>query len=498
MAENERSETLSRAPLSVGPPWIFGHRGAPLEAPENTLVGFERGLEIGLDGFAFEVRVAQGNEVVVFADTSVERTTDGHGHVAESTLQALSALDAGGPFDARFKGERIPVLEEVLAIAPLTLEHGAPQQLILVPERGDVARTVDVAREFARHASVRIASRVREACAEVRDLGLTPLWIIDEAGEHELEIARSERFAAVGAPVRSFVRNELIWPTERFGLEADAPADLLWACREPLHALVTNEPRRALAARALAQLAPQDRSPWPVQVPTLEVELGGAGALRGDWSGAWKVAARVRNPFGFAVRVACALVPRRGAFDITGLPQSFDLAVGEEREVPFELCGGSWRIGGDPVFVARLRWRAGPGRRAGEIDFDAPLARVRTVRADVLATRLVLLREGPRDAQASMSLRRHRQSMLVTVENPGDLRDARVVVHILGREYTGSRGVRVPLPDDFDTRLEAVPFSCALVAWQDGERVVRRFAGGIGPEIDRGSPGRLLPFAAEH
>ncbi len=233
-----------------------------------------------------------------------------------------------------------------------------------------------------------------------------------------------------------------------------------------------------------------------MRVPTLEVEPGSRSALRGDWSGSWTNCARVANPFGFEVRVRCAILPRRGAFDIEGMPAEFDLRPLEEREVPFALHGGSWRTGGDPLFSASMRWRAGPGRRAGSIVLDAPLARVRTARADALSTRLVLLREGPGDPPASMTLRRHRRFLYVAIENPGGLRDARAVVSLGGHEHTGSRGVRVPLPDDFDSSDTPLSFSCGIVAWRDGERVVRRFAGGLGPDLDRGSAGVLLRHSA--
>ncbi|MDZ4774481.1 MAG: glycerophosphodiester phosphodiesterase family protein [Planctomycetota bacterium] len=483
---------------SSGPPWIFGQRGAPLEAPENTLISFERVLELGLDGLAYEARVAAGGEVVVFADATLERTTDGNGPIGEATLTKLATLDAGGSFDAAFQGERVPLLEEALSIARASLDQGAPQHLVFAAENSDIGRIRDVVKTFGARLSVRIASRSRDLCNETRDLGLSPLWIVDEAGEREFEIARHEKFAAIGAPIQAWQAARHVWPTERFALDVRAPNDLLWVARAPLHALTTIEPRRAFNARWLASLTREDVDRWPVRPPTLEVEPCSSGALRGDWSGSWANVVRVVNPFGFSVRVTCTIQPRRGAFDIERLPATFDLAALAERDVPFALHGGSWRVGGDPVFIARFSWRAGPGRRAGSIDLDAPLLRVRTARADALSIRLVLLRDGPRDTQASMTLRRHRRWLFVAIENPGGLSEARAIVSLAGREYLGSRGVRVPLPDDFDTRTEPLDFSCGIVAWRDGERIVRRFAGGLGPDLDRGSFGVLLRHSLGH
>ena len=42
-------------------PWVFGHRGVPLRAPENTLKGFALALDEGADGVELDVRdVADG------------------------------------------------------------------------------------------------------------------------------------------------------------------------------------------------------------------------------------------------------------------------------------------------------------------------------------------------------------------------------------------------------------------------------------------------------
>ena len=40
----------------AAPPWILGHRGSPLEAPENTLSSMRQALELGLDGFEYDLR----------------------------------------------------------------------------------------------------------------------------------------------------------------------------------------------------------------------------------------------------------------------------------------------------------------------------------------------------------------------------------------------------------------------------------------------------------
>jgi glycerophosphoryl diester phosphodiesterase len=52
--------------------------------------------------------------VVVIHDSTVDRTSNGAGPVSRFSLKELKQLDAGGWFHARFSGEKIPTLEEVL------------------------------------------------------------------------------------------------------------------------------------------------------------------------------------------------------------------------------------------------------------------------------------------------------------------------------------------------------------------------------------------------
>lgn len=96
-------------------PVIVAHRGLLRHAPENTLANFRACIELGL-GFEFDVaRTADGHLVCIHDDT-VGRTTGAQGKVAEMTLAELRKLDAGRWFDPRFAGQKIPTIDEVLAL----------------------------------------------------------------------------------------------------------------------------------------------------------------------------------------------------------------------------------------------------------------------------------------------------------------------------------------------------------------------------------------------
>ncbi len=142
-------------------PGVFlrtGHRGARGLAPENTMAGFRRAAEVGVDVLELDVRLTRDGEVVVMHDATVDRTTDwagpGPGVVAELTYAQLTELDAGHRFSPdggetfpfRGQGLRVPRLVEVLEAFPghlitIELKRGTPPAV--------VDRTVALAREVA-------------------------------------------------------------------------------------------------------------------------------------------------------------------------------------------------------------------------------------------------------------------------------------------------------------------------------------------------------------
>ncbi|CAJ1365425.1 unnamed protein product [Effrenium voratum] len=101
-------------------PLIWAHRGASARCPENTLSAFRAALDLGADtrhfgdGVELDVHPTADGKVVVLHDATLERTTDQRGPVSGKTWPELQACDAGAWFSPQFKGEKLPLLEEVL------------------------------------------------------------------------------------------------------------------------------------------------------------------------------------------------------------------------------------------------------------------------------------------------------------------------------------------------------------------------------------------------
>ncbi len=491
-----------------GPPWLLGHRGAPREAPENTLAALRRALAIGLDGVEYDVRACQGGELVLLHDSTLERTTDRSGRLADLGVRDLFGIDAGGWFHKRFAGEPVPLLDEALDLAPDT-RRARPIHMIELKEPGLEAELAARLAGLDARVDVRVACFRRDVCLAVRDAGLPAMLLAVHADEGDRRFVRDERLAAysVGPGGWDTEAGRADWSfCERWAWAIDDPDELLRLARQPVFGLNTNEPWRALAARALARFAPDDVGSWPITAPELVVDpdaLDEATRRRGAWFGRWNERVVLRNPFSVPVEVRVAAFVPHGAFEIDGLPRVLDLEAGEERTVPFTLAGGSRAPGPDPLIGALytlrqpLLLRDGAGasfERGQKLLFDAPLHRRRIATADGLARRLVLLDERAEDAPASVTVRRAGRDLLVSLEQSGGLEDAHLVARLGGEFVRGGRGLRLTLPADFDLRPVGVPFSVGVEGRDlDGPRV-RRWSGGLPEGIHHGAPGLLLPL----
>lgn len=93
---------------------MIAHRGASGHAPENTIAAFQRAVELGAGFIETDLHLTRDAKFVAIHDSTLERTTNGHGAVHNATLAELRKLDAGHWYDREFAGEKIPTLEEVL------------------------------------------------------------------------------------------------------------------------------------------------------------------------------------------------------------------------------------------------------------------------------------------------------------------------------------------------------------------------------------------------
>jgi glycerophosphoryl diester phosphodiesterase len=97
---------------------ICAHRGASESHPENTRAALREAVRLGAQMIEFDVALTKDGQLVLMHDHTIDRTTNGKGPVSDRTLAELKQLDAGSWKNAEFKDERIPTLDEALAIMP--------------------------------------------------------------------------------------------------------------------------------------------------------------------------------------------------------------------------------------------------------------------------------------------------------------------------------------------------------------------------------------------
>ncbi len=94
---------------------VIAHRGASIEAPENTLAAFRLAIDKGTDFIELDVQESADGEVVVAHDSDLMKLGGSAKKIWDSTAAELKAVDLGSRVDPKYAGEGVPTLAEVLA-----------------------------------------------------------------------------------------------------------------------------------------------------------------------------------------------------------------------------------------------------------------------------------------------------------------------------------------------------------------------------------------------
>jgi glycerophosphoryl diester phosphodiesterase len=125
-----------------------------------------------------DARTTRDGVLISLHDADVRRTTNGKGLVSEMTLADLRKLDAGSWFDARFKDERIPTMQEILVLcrgkADVLLDLKETGEDYAVRVSAEVRKFGDPRRTIVGVRSVEQAKLFRKLLPEARQIGLIP------------------------------------------------------------------------------------------------------------------------------------------------------------------------------------------------------------------------------------------------------------------------------------------------------------------------------------
>ena len=99
-------------------PLIVAHRGASVDAPENTLPAFRLAWEQGADAIEGDFFMTRDGHVVCIHDKDTKRVAATNLAVKASTLAELRALDVGAWRGEEFRDVRVPTLADVCETVP--------------------------------------------------------------------------------------------------------------------------------------------------------------------------------------------------------------------------------------------------------------------------------------------------------------------------------------------------------------------------------------------
>lgn len=97
---------------------IIAHRGASYDAPENTLTSNRLAWEQQADLIETDIQLTADGKIIVSHDKILKRTTGKDIAIVKHTFDELRKLDVGSWKDPKYAGEKLPTLEEQLALIP--------------------------------------------------------------------------------------------------------------------------------------------------------------------------------------------------------------------------------------------------------------------------------------------------------------------------------------------------------------------------------------------
>jgi glycerophosphoryl diester phosphodiesterase len=143
-------------------PLVYAHRGASGAFAEHTRAAYVQAIADGADGVECDVHLTRDRQVVLLHDSTLDRTSDGTGQVADRKLEELRRLDFSS-----WKGARIPEA------------YGAKsEQFLTLPELLDILRAagrpIGLAIEFKHPSSFHLGLEDR-VLDVLRDRGWNPV-----------------------------------------------------------------------------------------------------------------------------------------------------------------------------------------------------------------------------------------------------------------------------------------------------------------------------------
>ena len=97
---------------------IVAHRGASIEAPENTRAAVELAWQLRADAVEIDVQLSRDGHLAVIHDESLKRTANVESLVGDLLMSDLQKVDVGAWKGNQWRGETLVELPDILATIP--------------------------------------------------------------------------------------------------------------------------------------------------------------------------------------------------------------------------------------------------------------------------------------------------------------------------------------------------------------------------------------------
>lgn len=149
---------------------VCGHRGYAGKYPENTMSAFIAAAELGVDLIELDVVSSKDGIPVICHDYELDRTSDGHGLLADYTLEELRQFNMAARSDLAVRPERICTFEEICVLL-----RKYPELMLNIDMKEDdgtiAAKVADIVEQFGYQERVIFNGLNGEGLAAMSDRG---------------------------------------------------------------------------------------------------------------------------------------------------------------------------------------------------------------------------------------------------------------------------------------------------------------------------------------
>lgn len=232
---------------------VYAHRGFSGEFPENTLLAFEKALEIGCEGIELDVQLSCDGEPVILHDETLDRTTNGTGFAKDFTARELGKLKIKDEFKQCLSKEHIPTLREYFElISGTSIITNIELKTGVFKYPGIEEKVISLVREFRLENRIQYSSFNHyslQRCQKIEPDAyygfLIYSWLID-AGAYVKRLGGTSVNAC-----SEYLSKDIIKEIHTQGIIAQAytpnePELMHWLCQNDVDVLISNYPNLAM------------------------------------------------------------------------------------------------------------------------------------------------------------------------------------------------------------------------------------------------------------